>query len=181
MSLKYGLLGLLNHNSMTGYDLDKVFKLSLNHFWQAQTSQIYQELIAMEKSGWLVSEIIFQSDKPNKKLYTITHEGKSRLFHWLSEPGYNDTAHNHFLLKLAFLGEVPKKQAIEFLLNFKNLHEKKYQMTKIIHENIGENTKGASEQTSACWELTADFGMEYMKMCMNWADGAIKKLEDINE
>jgi len=44
MALKHGLLGLLNYKSETGYDLDKLFKQSLNFFWKAQTSQIYREL-----------------------------------------------------------------------------------------------------------------------------------------
>lgn len=30
MSLKYGLLGLLNHEDMTGYELSKAFKDSLS-------------------------------------------------------------------------------------------------------------------------------------------------------
>ena len=53
MSLKHGLLGLLNYGNMTGYDIDRTFKDSLFLFWQAQTSQIYRELNTMEKLGWL--------------------------------------------------------------------------------------------------------------------------------
>ena len=37
MSLKHGLLGLLNYGSMTGYELDKIFRDSLSFFWQAKT------------------------------------------------------------------------------------------------------------------------------------------------
>ena len=39
--LKHGILGLLNYGSMTGYEINKIFKDSLNYFWDAQTSQIY--------------------------------------------------------------------------------------------------------------------------------------------
>ena len=56
MSLKHGLLGLLNYGSMTGYELNKVFRDSLSFFWQAKTSQIYRELDAMERCGWLTSD-----------------------------------------------------------------------------------------------------------------------------
>ncbi|MDR0469037.1 MAG: PadR family transcriptional regulator, partial [Peptococcaceae bacterium] len=79
MSLKYGLLGLLNYGTMTGYELDKVFNDSLGFFWQGQTSQIYRELSAMERDGWLKSERVVQQDKPNKKLYIITDDGKRAL------------------------------------------------------------------------------------------------------
>ena len=85
MSLKHGLLGLLNYGNMTGYDIDRTFKDSLFLFWQAQTSQIYRELNTMEKLGWLTSEIVIQTDKPNKKLYSITGAGKQELSNWLNE------------------------------------------------------------------------------------------------
>ncbi|MEN6635102.1 MAG: PadR family transcriptional regulator, partial [Clostridiaceae bacterium] len=72
MSLKHGILGLLNYSPMTGYDLSKSFQNSLNHFWQAQTSQIYRELRDMEKLGWIASETVIQTDKPNKNIFSLT-------------------------------------------------------------------------------------------------------------
>ena len=86
MSLKHGLLGLLNYGPMTGYDLNKAFKDSLAFFWQAKTSQIYRELGAMERCGWLTSERIIQNERPNKRVYTITDSGKEELKNWLSLP-----------------------------------------------------------------------------------------------
>ena len=47
--LKHGILGLLNYGDKTGYEIMTVFRDSLNHFWTAQTSQIYRELQTMEK------------------------------------------------------------------------------------------------------------------------------------
>lgn len=106
MSLKYGLLGLLNYGKMSGYDLDKVFKDSLAFFWRGQTSQIYRELGAMEKSGWITSEIEFQTDKPNKKWYSLTPDGKKELMNWLASPegAVEDMLHvrSPFLMRLFF-------------------------------------------------------------------------------
>ena len=61
----------------------KVFNESLSFFWNAQTSQIYRELDTIEKKGWVTSEHIIQEDKPNKKLFTISDEGKTELVNWL--------------------------------------------------------------------------------------------------
>ena len=49
--LKHGILGLLNYGDMTGYEIKTAFEDSLNHFWHAQTSQIYRELQLLEKNG----------------------------------------------------------------------------------------------------------------------------------
>ncbi len=89
MSLKHGMLGLLINGPRSGYDLDRVFKDSLAFFWPAKTSQIYRELDAMERKGWLTSERVIQSEKPNKRVYSITEEGRREFRDWLSEPGDN--------------------------------------------------------------------------------------------
>ncbi|MDR2589569.1 MAG: PadR family transcriptional regulator, partial [Oscillospiraceae bacterium] len=87
MSLKHGLLGLLNYDGpMTGYDLDKEFKRSLGYFWYAKQQQIYRELDEMEIKGWLTSERVIQNEKPNKRVYSITEDGKTEFVDWLNSP-----------------------------------------------------------------------------------------------
>ena len=152
MSLKHGLLGLLNYGNMTGYDIDRTFKDSLFLFWQAQTSQIYRELNTMEKLGWLTSEIVIQTDKPNKKLYSITGAGKQELSNWLNENSLDNEfrSRSTFLMKLFFSGE------------------------RSISENIAE-----VNQDSVYWQLTARFGTLHIKACHDFAEEAIKTLEGL--
>ena len=64
--LKHGILGLLNYGDKTGYEIMTVFRDSLNHFWTAQTSQIYRELQTMEKAGWISERHVEQTGKPNE-------------------------------------------------------------------------------------------------------------------
>ncbi|MCY6369377.1 PadR family transcriptional regulator [Clostridium ganghwense] len=85
MSLKHGILGLLSYGSMTGYDVMKLFNESLNFFWNTQTSQIYRELDTLEKKEWVTSEYVVQKDKPNKKIFTLSDDGKRELISWLDE------------------------------------------------------------------------------------------------
>lgn len=123
MSLKHGLLGLLNNQAMTGYELDKEFKESLAHFWQATASQIYYELDKMEQKGWLVSERVVQEEKPNKRVYSITERGKTEFFDWLSSPEA-DIQHatrikSVFFMRLFFAGETSQKQALELLYAYR--------------------------------------------------------------
>lgn len=69
--LSYGLLGLLAREESSGYDL----MLRIQPFWQAKHSQIYPLLARMESKELLASRWIQQSDKPDKKMYTITDKG----------------------------------------------------------------------------------------------------------
>ena len=124
MSLKYGLLGLLNDRPMTGYELDKEFKESLAHFWQAKTSQIYRELDAMEKNGWLSSERVIQDEKPNKRVYSITDQGKAEFLDWLSSPGADienaTRVKSVFFMRLFFAGETSPEQALKLLYTYRD-------------------------------------------------------------
>ena len=64
--LKHGILGLLNYGDMTGYEIREAFESSLKFFWPAQTSQIYRELIVLEKNKWIEKHTVEQSGKPKK-------------------------------------------------------------------------------------------------------------------
>ena len=74
--LKHGILGLLNYADMNGYEILETFRHSLNHFWNAQKSQVYRELTALENAGYIQGTWIEQDGKPDKKLYSITDDGR---------------------------------------------------------------------------------------------------------
>ncbi|MDR1021585.1 MAG: PadR family transcriptional regulator [Synergistaceae bacterium] len=182
MSLKYGLLGLLNYGSLTGYELNKAFNASLGFFWQGQTSQIYRELVSMERSGWLVSERIVQKDKPNKKLYTITGEGKQALAEWLSDASGAITealcVRNAFLMRLFFAGEMPPSHAISMLREFRG-------QCGLALETLGDTSRSIAEYSesvpdenkSRYWRIVAMFGDGYYRAELEWADKALSMLE----
>jgi PadR family transcriptional regulator AphA len=182
MSLKHGLLGLLNYGEMTGYEIDKSFKESLNFFWQAQTSQIYRELNSMEKLGWLTSKIEYQTDKPNKRLYSITDTGKQELHDWLNN---NDLIgsfqiRNEFLMKLFFSGDRNTEDSIKMLKEYKKGCLKSIALMDKTDDSIEYYSSGEEKSNRVLyWELTASFGKCYAKMCLDWADNTIKKLEGL--
>ena len=64
--LKYGILGLLNYQDMTGYEVMEVFRDSLRFFWSAQTSQIYREMQGMEKNGLGGAKIMAKAQTAKK-------------------------------------------------------------------------------------------------------------------
>ncbi len=182
MSLKHGLLGLLNYSSMTGYELDKAFKASLSFFWQAKTSQIYRELDAMENSGWLTSQRIIQSEKPNKRVYTITDSGKKELANWLSLPEKDITDAMHvksaFLMRVFFAGETTIEQSLQLLRNYRQKCLEGIQGLGEAHNAILEyGAKVNDGRKSKYWEIAVLYGESYYEAGLNWADKAIAILE----
>lgn len=181
MSLKHGLLGLLNYGDMTGYELTRVFEDSLAFFWQAQMSQIYRELNAMEKEGWLSSRTVIQTDKPNKKVYSITGAGKAELDRWLFKDllGEFFTTRNSFLMQLFFSAGKGRKETLATLKRTRDSVGNIMQRTKTIDDSIRFYGKELSKvQDPVYWEMTAQYGRAYYEMCCRWLDDCIRRLEE---
>jgi len=183
MSLKHGLIGLLNYEPMTGYELTKFFNESLGHFWQAKASQIYRELDAMEKSGWLTSERVIQDDKPNKRVYSVTEQGKAEFTDWLTnfDPFKPHTGKgNAFLMRIFFGGELDADCTLKLLRTSKEYSLKGIEALEGIIDEVNEEVVRQPELANSAkyWKLTALFGKIMNKAALEWADKAIEILEE---
>lgn len=183
MSLKHGLLGLLSYGAMTGYELDAAFKSSLSFFWRAKSSQIYRELDTMEKNGWLTSERVIQTDKPNKRVYSITGEGREELDGWLQTPQQDIDAamsmRSAFLMRVFFAGETDDASAIALLKEFAKKCAETAEALSAVPASISQygGLIGDAERRSKYWALTAMYGEHYYKAEIEWAQKAIAILE----
>src|SRR5947209_1196915 len=81
-TLSYGLLSLLTQKPCTGYDLMG----KINLFWPAGHGQIYPLLAKLEQDGLITFERVEQTEKPDKKVYTLTDKGGDALKMWLTSP-----------------------------------------------------------------------------------------------
>lgn len=180
MSLKYGILGFLNYGGQTGYELDKSFKSSIDTFWHVTTSQIYRELTALEKDGLVRYETVIQTDKPNRKVFTITGAGKRELLEWLAVPQTNSLFYmrNSFLMQVFFSGERSKSDFIETLDQFSASCQQQINDTTIQWQQSIQSmqSKITEPEKSVFWLLTAEFGQRYLKSCIEWAESSKKLL-----
>jgi len=184
MSLKHGLLGFLDLNGpMTGYDLNKIFMSMFGYIWPAQRSQIYHELKSMEKLGWVSSNIIFQTGKPNKKEYTISEEGEVQLKNWLIENNIQDhlRVKSVFLMKVFFSGKNHITENINMIHSFKEECMNLLDVLKVGSGALDESSSERFEKSRIYHEMVYDFEEDYLKMCINWADKTIEKLEENKE
>lgn len=100
MSLRHAILTLLATEPASGYDIVQHFKQSLGYFWNAKHQQVYQELRRLSEEGWLDCQVESQSDKPDRKVYTLTAAGLAELKRWQTEPAVPNKINDAFLVKL---------------------------------------------------------------------------------
>lgn len=180
--LKHGILGLLNYAPMTGYQIMLTFKDSLNFFWTAQTSQIYRELHTLKDRGWVSAECIAQSDKPDKKLFSITESGREELNRWLAEDDTGFETKSPILMKTFFRGERPLEENLGF---FRRIEEICGEFSDGLNSPpalIKEYMQQIEEPEKALyWKMTFEYGVMYAQMLGEWTKRCIAALEEYQE
>ncbi len=180
MSLAFGILGLLTYQDSTGYDLAKTFEDSLNNFWHAQSSQIYRELGHMEKDGLVSSRNIIQSGRPNKRLYSITEEGRAALSKWLSETEPEVENPHHALLMRVFFGAGDPEATLTMLRKCRqqclSVLEANCSDVRQNIENYAAITPDGQEKRRY-WLMTLDYGIAQTQALADWAGRCIEQIE----
>lgn len=181
MSLAFGILGFLNYAPMSGYDLVKAFESSLDFFWHAQRSHVYLELKKLEKQGYISGETVIQSDRPNKKIFSITNTGKKEFMDWLAEGSGEESTHfkNAFLIKIFFGGNMTPGQSAEMLRKYKADCEAYLAKMGSVPGSMEKYGSDMESYLTIYWQFTADYGYSYIKACIEWAQRCIDKLEKI--
>ena len=179
MSLAHGVLGFLGYDKLSGYDLAKAFNSSVQFFWYAQNSQIYLVLDNLEKQGFIEYELIVQTDKPSKKLYSITEAGREEFLRWLSAPNESVTFKSSFLMKVFFSNNRTPKENVSMFRTFIEDCRAYLDSMESVPNSIEHYSKGVSAKAPMYWQFTADFGYSYIKMCIEWAERCIKSLESL--
>jgi PadR family transcriptional regulator, regulatory protein AphA len=110
--LSYGLLSLLSTEPMTGYDLTS----RINKFWRSTHSAIYPLLSELEEKGCIELTLKKQSDKPDKKIYNLTVQGKDILHDWFTSETSDAVTRDEMTLKLYCI-QCMNAEAVEKLLN----------------------------------------------------------------
>ncbi|MCR5415163.1 MAG: PadR family transcriptional regulator [Pseudobutyrivibrio sp.] len=124
--LPYILLGLIENEPMTGYDLKKEFETEIGEFWSVKHSQIYLELKRLVANGDIESNTGYFGNKIEKTYYKITPQGTKSLEGW--KYSYEDQLainKDEFVLKLYFIKDKKDPRLKELLNEQSHLHKKK--------------------------------------------------------
>ncbi|MBN3511420.1 PadR family transcriptional regulator [Mycolicibacterium nivoides] len=86
MALRDAVLAALLDGEASGYDLAKGFDASVANFWMATPQQLYRELDRMASEGLIAARLVEQDRRPNKRLYSLTEQGRHALLEFTEVP-----------------------------------------------------------------------------------------------
>ncbi len=175
-SLDLALLGLIAEvPGVSGYDIMKIFDLSMAHYWHAHATQIYPTLERMEKLGLIKRRTVVQQRFPTKRLYTITPLGERHLLQWLESPFEGMSLKYAPLLRCRFLGHLGPDGAIAALKE----ERKSWALYLARYRDI-ESTyfrQGYRDVNAMFSRFTLTRGIEWMEENMRWCNWAIREIK----
>ena len=116
MSVRHGILAVLDRRSMHGYELRREIEAELGDEWAINYGQVYATLERLLRDGFVVqSDTVAVSDAPDRKLYTVTPAGRAELRHWFLTPVGGAEARRDELFAKIVLGLTSDVDVVEII------------------------------------------------------------------
>ncbi len=142
-------LGTLCLTDASGYEIKKMFEDSFSHFQAVSFGSIYPALAKLSDQGLVSYREEAQEKRPNKKVFSITPEGRQHFFDNLMQTEPSEQYRSDFMVLMMFAHLLPEQRLEQIMQT---------QISQVSAEL--EILKGISE---SCCELTPGmrFTLEY--------------------
>ncbi|WP_454781096.1 PadR family transcriptional regulator [Legionella sp. WA2022007384] len=173
---KYTLLGMLAIRDLSGYEITKLIQTSTEYFWSESEGQIYPTLAKCVEEGFA-----FCTAQPankighNKKIYSITEDGKRFLREWLKKSPKATIIRNELLLKLFYGHNVDKIDNIHHVIHRQKEIELTLERYKNLYNELIDEHKNSPHLKY--WLLTLSHGIDMAEAELSWCRKSLKLLE----
>lgn len=178
MSLSHAILGLLNYEAMTGYDLKhRWFDRSLRHFWPADQAQIYRTLDSLVERGWATFTVEPGGDRPNRKVYALTTPGQAELDRWLTTPLPLPAVRDPLMVQLFSSAHIPDVAIVRLLEASRAAHLARLAEYEAIRELLPGFGTG---KRLKLWLIVVGTGIAAETAAIAWLVQVIASFDDEN-
>ena len=165
------MLGLLAAGETTGYDLVKLADDAFGLFWIPAKSHVYAELKRLADLGWASDRDVDQASRPDKRVYTITADGRAALRAWLADTTYRrEPMRSTFLLKLYFGSPRPPAVVREKVQAFRD------ETARLVAALEAKSTALGSTAPASGPALVLSFGLAQARAMLAWSDETLARL-----
>ncbi|WP_433474139.1 PadR family transcriptional regulator [Spirillospora sp. CA-142024] len=175
MSLRHAVLGLIAEmDGASGYDLLKMFEISLGNVWPARQSQLYGELGKLADAGLIE---VAEEGPRGRKAYRITEAGRVELRHWLVEVPVKVGRRDEALLRVFFLGLAEPGEAQGYLRRHMEGLGEYLDELKVLEKNID----WGDDDLSVYGRLVMEYGKRFAAMRRDWFEWALREVTALDE
>lgn len=100
MGLRHAVLAALLEGEASGYELAKLFDVSVANFWSTTPQQLYRELERLESTGLVSARLVRQERRPDKRVFRLTAAGRDELHAFTTRPARPMAMRDDLVVKL---------------------------------------------------------------------------------
>ena len=179
MALSEAILVCLTDRPMSGYDLAKTFDASIGFFWRASHQQIYRELGKLRDKGFVKSEEITQSGKPNRIVHTITPAGAAALRAWSAKPCRMPSVKDELLVKFYALDNMDMDALKDQLTIRLEQHQNKLAKYRKIQDRFYQGSDGSVNQAGK--RIVLELGIKEETSRIDWIQAAMMEISKLEK
>jgi PadR family transcriptional regulator AphA len=177
---KFIILGLLSHESLTGYDLRQIAERSIGNFWtDLSYGQVYPTLKTLEKQELVSKAVEVEEGQRLRKVYSITPKGIRELQDWLKAPADTEIFKLDILLKLYFGARIGIEHSIRNVEEFKQRNEAAMERYSAFEKSLQSILHESEDH--AFFLLTLQYGQYITRAQLQWADKALETLHTMTK
>jgi len=170
------LLGLLDHEPASGYDLRRLIGVRLGAFWRAGYAQIYPALARLERDGLVTVTIEESAKRQPKKVFAITEAGRGALEDALRSFAPSPEMKADFLLKIFFGARAPPEQMLALLRELEAHHRGALERFARYEQQLEAALSQEGNQDHLFYLLALQLGQKLSVAAAEWAAGASTRL-----
>ena len=169
VSVRHFILGLLNRQPMSGYDIKRFLRGLSWLIGSPSFGSLYPALHALLGGGLATVEVLPRPDKPPRKIYSITEAGRLVLQEWIDQPVVSDASLKDFVMCLILAGNLSHDGVIAHL-------QKRRTQVAAHHSTLTEAARTVDERMDLRDHLSLDYGLAIAAAELAWLDGKLDHL-----
>lgn len=174
---RYVLLGLLQEEELSGYEMKRAIDIRMSFFWQESFGQIYPELNKMIKEGLIDFSNTTSTEKTKREKirYKITSKGESELKKWMEAENEKDTVRSEFLLKMFLSTDKNAEEMQKHVIKFKEQSQQKLELFNLFEKQLNQYIHIHNNHRQILSVL--NLGIRQAKLYIEWSNKVLEQLE----
>jgi DNA-binding PadR family transcriptional regulator len=157
------VLGFLEHEPLTGWDLAEKMEEIIGDFWNVTRSQIYRELKILASQGLVAS---MKTGPRERQPYRITETGRRAFRRWISQRPGPPNMRIPLVLQVFFGEAVPEESLRRSLSDLRAYHTQRLETYRGFEAEVEKGT----------WtHESLRLGLMFQKTMISWIDSLQKR------
>jgi DNA-binding PadR family transcriptional regulator len=177
MTLEHAILGFLDREPMTGYDLKtRCFDGTVGHLWTADQAQIYRTLVRLSEQDLVRSRTVAQRNKPDRRVFSITAKGRTELAAWLRRPQDLSPLRDPLLVQLSLAAQLGDAEVLALLERTREGYQARLDALRAAQADRAASGNAPDARSEALYVMTLVAAMAAARTAVDWADDCIDKV-----